>query len=60
MDQDKFAIPQYGLFITGCIIGTLVDMDRGMISFFKDGNDLGQAFVMPEIMEGEFFPLIHT
>ena len=35
-------------------------MDRGVISFFKDGRDLGEAFVSPDIKEGEFFPLVHT
>jgi hypothetical protein len=60
MDQNKFAIPMHGLFTTGTVVGTLVDMDRGIISFFKDGNDLGEAYVMPEIKDGEFFPFVHT
>ena len=31
----------------GTIIGILLDMDRGLINFFKDGKDLGQAFCQP-------------
>ena len=38
----------------------LIDRDRGIINFFKDGNDMGQAFVDPEIKKGEFFPFIQT
>lgn len=60
IETNNFAIPQHGLFPTGTVVGTLVDMDRGVISFFKDGKDLGEAFVSPDIKEGEFFPLIHT
>ena len=36
----------------------LVDMDRGIINFFKDGRDLGQAFCNPEIKQGTFFPFV--
>jgi hypothetical protein len=60
MDENKFAIPKFGLFATGTVVGTLVDMDRGVISFFKDGNDLGEAFVSPDLKEGEIFPFVHT
>jgi len=28
----------------GSVIGILLDMDRGLMNFFKDGRDLGQAF----------------
>lgn len=31
-------------FKVGTVVGVLVDMDRGIINFFKDGRDLGQAF----------------
>ena len=30
-------------FKIGSIFGVLVDMDRGIINFYKDGKDLGQA-----------------
>ena len=60
MDQNKYAIPKYGLFTPGSIVGVLVDMDRGAINFFKDGQDLGPAFVAPHIKEGNMYPFIHT
>ena len=52
--------PKYGHFVEGSVIGMLIDRDRGIINFFKDGNDLGQAFVDPMIKTGEFFPFIQT
>jgi hypothetical protein len=36
--------PKYGDFEVGTVVGMLVDVERGIISFFKDGYDLGQAF----------------
>lgn len=57
MDCDE---PLLGPIREGCIIGVLVDMDRGIISFYKDGNDLGQAFVMPELKQGTLYPFIQT
>jgi len=33
-------------------------MDRGIVNFFKDGHDLGTAFVSTELKEGEFFPFL--
>ena len=42
---DKEVEPWAGYFMCGSVIGILIDQDRGIISFFKDGNDLGQAFV---------------
>ena len=38
IDKD---VPKYGNFEEGCIIGILIDMDRGILNFFKDGYDLG-------------------
>ena len=40
-DFDARNPPLYGVFRKETIIGCLVDMDRGLISFYKDGNDLG-------------------
>jgi len=45
MEADHHVIPKHGLFGVGTIVGVLLDMDRGIINFYKDGNDLGQAFV---------------
>lgn len=42
----------------GSIIGMLIDMDRGIISFYKDGLELGSAFVQPNIKFGEYYPFI--
>ena len=50
--------PEFGLFVTGTIIGVLLDMDRGLIHFYKDGNDLGQAFADDELVEGGLYPII--
>ena len=33
-------------------------MERGVISFYKYGQDLGQAFVANELKYGDFFPFI--
>lgn len=30
-----------GQFYNGTVVGVLLDMDRGFVSFFKDGIDLG-------------------
>jgi hypothetical protein len=30
----------------------MLDIDRGILNFFKDGNDLGQAFTHPTLKEG--------
>lgn len=50
--------PKYGFFKIGTVIGILVDFDQGSINFFKDGNDLGEAFRNDEIKSGELFPFI--
>jgi len=28
-------------FAVGSVVGMLIDMDRGIINFYKDGKDLG-------------------
>lgn len=35
-------------------------MDRGLLHFFKDGHDLGQAFAMEELTSGSFVPFLQT
>lgn len=60
MIDDNTAPPKHGLFAVGNIIGMLVDIDRGMINFYKDSNDLGQAFVDDQLREGQLFPFIQT
>jgi hypothetical protein len=52
------ATPKYGIFKIGSVIGILIDFDQGSINFFKDGNDLGEAFRNDEIKSGELFPFI--
>lgn len=37
-----------------------MDADRGFINFYKDGNDLGQAFVHAHIKHGDLVPLLVT
>ena len=38
----------------------LIDMDRGIMSFYKDGMELGSAFVQPNIKFGNYHPFIQT
>lgn len=52
--------PRYGHFYEGSIVGILVDMDRGSINFYKDGIDLGQAFVSTDLKHGELHPFIQA
>ena len=33
--------PKYGFFQVGSVVGLLIDLDRGIINLYKDGNDLG-------------------
>jgi hypothetical protein len=42
----------------GSIVGVLVDLDRGIINFYKDGHDLGQAFCSPNLKKGPFYPFV--
>lgn len=50
--------PKHGWFIDRCTIGVQVDMDRGIINFFKDSIDLGQACLDPELKKGKLHPFI--
>ena len=58
--KDKINPPRYGLFRQGCIVGVLVDMDRGTINFYKDGQDLGPAFIDRKIRTKPLFPFIQV
>jgi len=53
-------IPKFGLFEAGCVVGVLIDMDRGILSYYKDGNDLGPAFVAQEFKQTGLRPFIVT
>lgn len=35
-------------------------MQRGILNFYKDGYDLGQAFVETRLKYGELYPFIET
>ena len=40
-ESQKQRILKKRKFVEGTIVGILLDMDRGIINFFKDGRDLG-------------------
>ena len=42
------------------MIGILLDMDRGMIVFYKDGEMLGIAACQLSLKYGGYFPFIQT
>jgi hypothetical protein len=50
--------PKYGLFTAGTVVGLLIDLDRGIINFYKDGNDLGQAFVDENFKGMKLYPFV--
>lgn len=52
--------PKFGLFEVGSVIGVLLDTDRGAVTFYKDGNDLGLAFLADDLKSGEFLPFVRT
>jgi hypothetical protein len=52
--------PKFGHFQEGSVIGVFVDMDRGIVNFFKDGMDLGQAFVGQELKYGNLYPFVQV
>ena len=53
---------ELGTFEPGTIVGVLCDLQRGIISFYKDGEDLGQAFVELRVKYagGNLFPFVET
>lgn len=52
--------PLYGVYEEGSVFGCLVDMDRGLVHFYKDGMDLGPAFSDPELKTYELYPFIQV
>jgi hypothetical protein len=38
----------------------MLDTDRGVLNFYKDGQDLGPAFVDVALTNGEFFPFLRV
>ena len=42
--QESGQDPEFGNFKTGTIVGALVDVANGIISFYKDGQSMGIAF----------------
>jgi hypothetical protein len=52
--------PLLGDFQVGTIIGIYVDTEKGLLNYFKDGRDMGQAFHSPELTEGYLYPFIQT
>lgn len=57
-EEERPEPPKHGHFVEGAIIGVLLDMDRGMLAFFKDGQDLGQAFVDEQLTQGPLYPFV--
>lgn len=56
-DDDDDPSP-LGQMVNGSIIGVLLDMDRGYLTFFKDGNEMGVAFSSTELRCGDFYPMV--
>jgi len=53
--------PKYGHFEVGSVIGMLVDLNLGRVNFYKDGYDLGVAFISGELTEPDpLFPFIQV
>ena len=60
LDKELGEDPKYGFFREGCTIGVLIDMDRGSMNFYKDGYDLGQAFVVRDLKHGFLHPFVQA
>jgi len=58
--EENEEVAYYGAFTEGSVVGVLLDMDRGVIRFYKDGNDLGEAFSDDALKFGELYPLFKT
>ena len=51
---------EFGLYQVGTVFGALIDVERGTINFYKDGNDLGLAFSGSFLTGDYFFPFIQV
>ncbi len=50
--------PYYGHFTQNSIVGMLVDLDRGCITYYKNGIMIGVAFLDDELKEGKLYPFL--
>ena len=59
-DETDYVNPiRHGLFYEGTVVGCLVDLDRGTVNFFKDGIDLGPAFIDKKLKNGNaLYPFV--
>ena len=58
VDENGDPNPPKGVFKVGTVIGVLVDMDRGIVAFYKDKEDLGTACVQKSVQYGALFPFV--
>ena len=58
--RDPLNPPKHGLFYEGTIMGVLLDMDRGTLNFFKDGVDLGPAFIDRALKTHALYPFVQV
>ena len=42
------------------MLGILLDVDRGTLTFFKDGKDLGVAFTGLDGVDGPLYPMVSS
>jgi hypothetical protein len=54
---DAVKMPK-GPFLVGTLIGILLDLDRGMVVFYKDGEMLGIAACQLSLKYGGYFPFV--
>ena len=45
-------------FKEGTVVGIFLDQVRGMINFYKDGEDLGTAFISEGLKKKKLYPMI--